>query len=147
MVELHLVVFYLNNELYGVESSQVKQIIKYQEGTKIPDMPNYVEGILSLRGRDITVINLNMKFGYAQSEITKKTKIIISEIESRLLGFVVDDITELTKIEEDEIEILPDVVRLAGNSYLKKVAKREDAIISILDLEAVLGNSDFLNSI
>jgi purine-binding chemotaxis protein CheW len=60
---------------------------------------------------------------------------------------VVDDITELTKIEEDEIEILPDVVRLAGNSYLKKVAKREDAIISILDLEAVLGNSDFLNSI
>jgi purine-binding chemotaxis protein CheW len=71
MVELHLVVFYLNNELYGVESSQVKQIIKYQEGNKIPDMPNYVEGILSLRGRDITVINLNMKFGYAQSEITK----------------------------------------------------------------------------
>ena len=142
MAALQIVVFYLNNDLYGVDSSIVKKIIKYQAVTQIPEMPDYIEGVINLRGSVIPIINLNKRFGYGVKEVTKTTKIIIADLDSNAVGFVVDNITELSTFEENDIEILPDVIKKAGNTYLKRVCKREDEIVSILELDKILSEDE-----
>ena len=138
MAGLQIVVFYLNNDLYGVDSSCVNQIIKYQNVTEATDMPDFVEGVINYRGAEVPVINLNKKLGYPKTETTNKTKIIIADISSRSIGFIVDNITELARFDESEMEVLPEVLQKAGNAYIKRVTKRNDQIFSILELDLVL---------
>jgi purine-binding chemotaxis protein CheW len=142
MSDLQIVVFTLNKEICGAETSQVKQIIKYQEVTKIPKMPKFVEGIIVLRGSEIPIINLNKRLEFGETEINKKTKIILTEIENKLIGFIVNDINELMKTSENDIEVLPRIIQDAGNDYMTKVVKRDDKIISILDLHSILTQSE-----
>jgi purine-binding chemotaxis protein CheW len=142
MSDLQIVVFNLNKEICGAETSQVKQIIKYQETTKIPKMPKFVEGIIVLRNNEIPIINLNKRLEFGETEINKKTKIILTEIENKLIGFIVNDINELMKFTEEEIELLPQFIREAGNGYMNKVVKKDDKIITILDLHTILSESE-----
>ena len=96
MNELQVVVFRLNGQLFGAETSQVFQIIKYQQANKIPRMPRFIEGIINYRGEVLPVIDLNRRFELGDSEINKKTKIIVSNIEGKLTGFIVNDVVEIT---------------------------------------------------
>ena len=142
MADLQIVVFNLNVEVCGVDTSQIKQIIKYQEITKVPKMPKFIEGMINLRGRVIPVINLNKRFEFGETELTKKTKIIITEIEGHPLGFLVNDVQELMKLSDENIEVLPDLIHEAGNDYMKKVGKRGESLITIVDLHAILTESE-----
>lgn len=142
MADLHIVVFTLNKEICGAETSQVKQIIKYQEITKVPKMPKFIDGIISLRGNEIPIINLNKRLEFGETEVSKKTKIILTEIENKLVGFIVNDINELMKFTEDEIELLPQFIHEAGNGYMNKVVKRDDKIITIINLHTILSASE-----
>ena len=107
MTNLQIVVFTLNKETCGAATEQVKQIIKYQELTKIPKMPKFIDGIIIIRGIEVPVINLNKRLEFGETEINKKTKIILTEIDSKLIGFIVNDIKELLKYSEEEVETLP----------------------------------------
>lgn len=143
MAELQIVIFGLNREICGAETSQVKQIIQYQEIFKITKMPKFIEGKIMLRGMEIPIINLNKRLGLGETEITKKTKIILTEYQNKNLGFMVNEINELGKFTDEDVETLPTLIHEAGNLYMKKVVKKDDKIITIVDLHTVLTESEF----
>jgi purine-binding chemotaxis protein CheW len=145
MAEMQIVVFSLNNDLCGADTLQVKQIVKYQDVTKMPKMPEFIEGVINLRGSIIPLVNLNKRFDFGETEITKKTKILISEVEEQFIGFIVNDVIELIKLSDEQIEVLPEILVRQGNSYLRCVGKKGDKIITILDLSKILAESEMKN--
>lgn len=142
MEGIQVVVFTLNDEVCGVETTQVKEIVKYESITKMPDMPKFIDGVISLRGTVVPVVNLNKRFGLGETEITKKTKIIINDIEGKLIGFIVNDVSEIIKIPAQDIENTPDLIKETHNSYLKNVGRRGEELISILDFSAILTDTE-----
>lgn len=142
MSELQVVVFSLNGQTFGAEASQVYQIIRYQEAVKIPRMPRFIEGIINYRGAVIPVISLNKRFELGDLSVGKKTKIIVSNIEGKLAGFIVNDVVEITPFSDEDIEPAPMIANSNVAAFLKKVAKKGDQLISIIDLEKVLEDSE-----
>lgn len=145
MSEMQIVVFSLNNETCGVESSQVQEIIKYQETARVPRMPKFIEGLISLRGKVVPVVNLNARFDMGKTEITKKTKIIITKLKEGYIGFIVNDVSEIIKLVEEEMELPPEIVKEAGNTFLKSIGKKGDKIISVFNLERILTDNEIKN--
>lgn len=142
MSDIKVVVFRLNAEICGVESNQVQEIVKYQEMTRLLKMPKFIDGVITIRGNIIPVINLNTRFGIGQTDITKKTKIIISNIEGNLAGFLVNDVTEMLSLPENDIEAPPEIILKSGNEHLSGIGKVGDKVISILNLNKILENAE-----
>ncbi|MCX7843291.1 MAG: chemotaxis protein CheW [Clostridia bacterium] len=142
MAEMQIVVFSINNELCGAETSQVQEIVKYQEVAKVPKMPKFIDGIINLRGKVIPVVNLNTRFELGETEITKKTKIIISKLNNESIGFIVNDVTEIIKLSEDDVELPPEMLQTEGGRYLKCVGKHSGKLISILSLDRILTDKE-----
>jgi purine-binding chemotaxis protein CheW len=145
MEGMQLVVFTLNDEVCGVDTTQVKEIVKYEKLTKMPNMPQFIDGVISLRGVVIPVVNLNKRFYLGDTEVTKKTKIVITDLEGKLIGFIVNDVSEIIKLSPEEIESTPEIIRKIDNSYLKNVGKKDENLISILDLSRILTDSEIMN--
>ena len=142
MSELQVVVFSLNGQLFGAEASQVFQIIKYEEATKVPKMPKFIEGILNYRDSVLPVVNLARRFDMEEMKTTKKAKILVTKMEDKLVGFIVNDVTEIMKFTDEEIESVPLLMNSEASAYLKKVGKKNDKLISFIDLEKVLNDNE-----
>ena len=142
MEEIQIVVFSLNNDLCGADTLQVSQIIRYTGVTKLPEMPEFIEGVINLRGSVVPVVNLNRKFNFGDTEITQKTKVLITDMGGNLLGFIVNDVVQLEKLSEAEIEAVPDILSSSCNTYLKCVGKKGEKIISVLDLGKIISANE-----
>jgi len=142
MEGMQIVVFSLNDEICGVDTSQVKEIVKYEEVSKMPRMPRFIDGVINLRGSVVPIVNLNKRFKLGDMEVGKKTKVIITDIEDKLIGFVVNDVFEIIRLSADEIEPTPDIIKKVYNDYLKCVGKKGEKLISILDLSIILTDSE-----
>ncbi len=138
MSELQVVVFEVNGEFFGAEASQVFQIIKYQEATKVPKMPKFIEGMLNYRDTVLPVVNLAKRFDMGDIAVNKKTKILMTRIEDKFAGFIVNDVSEIVKFNENEVDPVPNIINVETSAYLKKVARKGDRLISIIDLESIL---------
>ena len=142
MSELQTVVFSLNGQFYGAEASQVFQIIRYQEVTKVPRMPKFIEGIINYRGSVLPIINLNKRFELGELDINKKTKILVTKLGDKQAGFIVNDVTEIIKFSDEDIEPAPSLIYGEANSFLTKVGKKGDMLVSIIDLEKILKDNE-----
>jgi purine-binding chemotaxis protein CheW len=142
MSEVQMVVFKLNGQMFGAEASQVFQIIKYQESARVPRMPKFMEGVLNYRGSVLPVISLNRRFDLGETIADKKTKIIVSKINGKLAGFIVNDVIEIKGFSEEEMDPVPKIGNNEIAPYLKKVGKKGDTLVSIIDLEKVLEDSE-----
>lgn len=142
MSELQVVVFEVNGEFFGAEASQVFQIIKYQEATKVPKMPKFIEGILNYRESVLPVVNLAKRFDMGDIAVNKKTKILVTKIEDNFAGFIVNDVSEIVKFSDSEVDSAPNIINGETAAYLKKVARKGDKLISIIDLENILTASE-----
>lgn len=138
MAVSQLVIFNLNGEDFGVEITQVKEIIKPLEIFKVPDTPEFIEGLINLRGKVHTVFNLRKRFALPVREFDDNTKIIIVGVNSMLVGFIVDEVNEIVRIEEESIEATPEIITTLNKRYLSGVAKIGERIVLILDLANVL---------
>lgn len=138
MSDMQVVVFNLNQEVCGAETSQIKEIVRYQDVSKAPGMPEFMEGMINLRGAVIPVVNLNKRFHQGQEVPTRKTKIIIARVNNQMVGFMVNDVSEILRLSGETVEAAPPALRALGNRYLKYVAKKGELLISILDMEAIL---------
>jgi len=142
MSELQVVVFEVNGEFFGAEASQVFQIVKYQEATKVPKMPKFIEGILNFRDTVLPVVNLAKRFDMGDISVNKKTKILVTKIEDKFAGFIVNDVMEIVKFAESEVDPVPGIINGETAAYLKKVARKGDKLISVIDLENILTASE-----
>jgi len=140
--EEQLVVFELDRESYGVDIAAVNTIIRMQQITHVPRAPEFVEGVINLRGSIVPVIDLRKRFGLGAFEETKASRIVVVETAAGLVGMVVDAVTETLSLAGDAIEPPSSLVTTADSRYLRGVAKLDDRLIILLDLERILTESE-----
>jgi purine-binding chemotaxis protein CheW len=142
MTENQFVVFVLGDEKYGVDILNVSTISEYLDITKVPDAPFYVEGIINLRGDIIPVINLKKRFNIPETKISEDTRIIIYSIDGVAMGFLVDEASQVLRIDESNIEPTPAILRGADREYISGVGKQDGKIIILLDFAKILSESE-----
>lgn len=143
-----LLTFSLGTEGYGVSILKVKEIIGMMDITPVPRTPDFIKGVINLRGKIIPVMDLRMKFGMDQEEYNERTCIIVAEIVLRgvqkLLGVVVDTVSEVVTIYNDQIEPPPEY-GTAEHSSILGIGKIKDRVVIILDIDEVFQCEDVLN--
>jgi len=138
MNDVHLVCFRIGKETYGVDISMVREIVRVQEITKVPGTPEFMLGVVNLRGRILSVVDLGHRLGLAPSTVTGTSRILVTHLESLSVGFLVDAATEVTKISAELVEPAPSFTGSIDVEYVEGVAKAKDALIIILNLTKVL---------
>ncbi len=140
--EKQLVVFDLDSESYGVDIGAVREIIRMQEITRVPRTPEFVEGVINLRGKVIPVVDLRKRFGLNVGEESKDNRIVVVDIGGQDIGVVVDAVTEVLRIHASAIEPPSSVITSADSEYLLGIAKLDDKMIILLELESVLSDKE-----
>lgn len=144
--EIQLVVAKLGNEEFGIEITQVQEIIKMpSEITHIPNMPKFIEGIINLRGKIVPIIHLRKRFNLEEKQISDEMRIVIASIENQSVGFVVDSVTEVISILSEKVEPVPTPIARIGVEYLNGVAKLDNRLIILLNLDKILSNLEKLS--
>jgi len=138
MASHQLIKFMVADLTFGIEITQIHQILKPQQIFKVPNTAPFIEGLLNLRGRVLTVFNLRKRFGLPEKEHDDNTKIIIVTLNEFLLGFIVDSVTEIVRIPDEEIEATPPSLHGFDKKFLSGVGKVDDKVILLLDLAKVL---------
>lgn len=146
MEETQVAVLNLKDYICGIDTRQVHTIIRYANVSKHKGMPDYAEGIVRWKDNDIPVVNLNSRLGLGKSEVTKKTKIIIVNIEERLTGFAVDDVKEVFRYSKNEIEPAPPVFSHYNGTCLSAVGKSKNGLVPVLDFTRVLTDEELEQS-
>ncbi|OBQ55713.1 chemotaxis protein CheW [Halodesulfovibrio spirochaetisodalis] len=139
---MQLVTFSIGEEEFGVDILKVQEIIRTMEITKVPKAPNFVEGVINLRGKVIPIIDLRRRFGLSSKEHDKHTRIIVIEINNMIVGFVVDSVSEVLRIPASTVEPPPAVVAGMESEYISGVGKLQDRLLILLDLDRLLSNDD-----
>jgi purine-binding chemotaxis protein CheW len=134
----HLATFFLAGEEYGVDVRLVQEIIRLSEITQVPRAPQFVKGVINLRGRIIPVIDLKRKLGLGDVEATKQARIVVVKVRERLMGLLVDGASQVLKVPVSVIEAAPEEVVEIDASYIRGVAKMEKRLIILVDLQKVL---------
>lgn len=136
---LQLVVFELGGEEFGVEIMNVQEIIRMPEMTQIPQSPDFVEGVINLRGRIIVVVNLSKRFNLQSRVADENSRIIVVEIGKTVVGMIVDSVNEVLRIPKSSVEPAPELVMSkVSKNYLKGVGKIDKRLLILLDLARVL---------
>jgi len=140
--EMQLVVFELGDESYGVDISRVQDINRMQEITEIPHAPESVVGVINLRGRVIPVIDLRKRFGLPDAVHTKDTRIVVVHLDGNLIGVIVDAVSQVLRIPADIVEPPSPVLAGVDSRYLRGIAKLDDKLVILLDLDFVLSRRE-----
>jgi purine-binding chemotaxis protein CheW len=144
--EIQLVVFVLKQGdtvcEYGVPITQVQEIIPVAKTTKLPQAPDFVEGIINLRGRIIPIIDLKKRFQMSASELTSDTRSVVVEVAGQTVGIIVDQVSEVLRIPLENIEPPPGVVGGINAEYLTGVGKLEDRLLILLDMDRILSEQE-----
>ncbi len=134
---LQLVTFMIGNEEYAVDILYVQEINRMIQITKVPNAPEFVEGVINLRGRVIPVIDLRTRLGMEKKEQDNNSRIIVIEVQSNILGFIVDAVKEVLRIPASITEVPPELVSTIDSEYIKSVGKLEDRLLILIDLEKI----------
>jgi len=138
---LQIVTFQVGTEIFGLDILKVHEIIRFQQLTRVPNLPDYVEGVLNLRGKVIPVVGLRQRIGLERKEPTTTTKIIVASVNNDVLGFMVDSVSEVLRINSDTVEPAP---RLGdgGQKYVSGVGKLDNRLLLLLDLDKLLTDDE-----
>jgi purine-binding chemotaxis protein CheW len=132
--DIQFVIFRLGNEDYGIDISQVREIIRVGGFTRLPGAPGYMEGIINLRGQITTVINLRDRLGMERDEVSGSSRIIILNAENASTGLLVDYVSEVKSIQRNAIEeVRNTLVNAADSTFITGVAKTTDGLLILID--------------
>jgi len=144
--EIQLVVFALKQDdlicEYGVPITSVQEIIPMTKPTKVPQAPDFVEGIINLRGKIIPIIDLKKRFGIGFSQINSETRSIVVEVNNQTVGVIVDEVNEVLRLAEDNIEPPPEVIGGITAEYLTGVGKLGERLLILLDVEKIFNEGE-----
>ncbi|MCC6027526.1 MAG: chemotaxis protein CheW [Archaeoglobus sp.] len=140
---VQVIVFRLGEERYGVDISQVREIIRPSQITRIPNAPDFVEGVINLRGQITTIVNLRKRFGMPPKPIDNDTRIIVVEHNNAIIGMMVDTVNEVKYLPQKDIEALPSIITAREEArFLKGVGKLPDGLLILIDLNKVLNEGE-----
>ncbi|HEY1263855.1 MAG TPA: chemotaxis protein CheW [Terriglobales bacterium] len=135
--ELHIVGFQVGRETYGVAITSLQEIVRVPEITAVPDAPDYMEGVINLRGKIVSVIDLRKRFGGQQVTLAKRNRILVVEHKGKLCGLIVDSATEVLKIPASDVEPSTEVFHEGLNS-VTGLGKYQGRLIVLLDMAKLL---------
>ncbi|SHH84208.1 purine-binding chemotaxis protein CheW [Sporobacter termitidis DSM 10068] len=130
--------FLVGNESFGIEIKYVTEIIGIQSITEMPEMPSYVKGIINLRGRIIPLIDVRLRFGKEPKPYDDRTCVIVVGINGFSYGLIVDSVSEVLTIPDEEISPLPGINTSTGNKFVKNIGKTANGIVLVVDCEKLL---------
>jgi purine-binding chemotaxis protein CheW len=136
--ERQLVVFDLNSEAYGVDISAVREIIRMQEITRVPRAPEFIEGVINLRGKVIPVVDLRTRFSMPRATRAADNRIVVVDVGGQDIGMVVDAVTEVSRVASSSIEPPSTVITTNDSAYLTGIVKTEEKLIILLDIARVI---------
>ena len=138
MKEIRILVFKLNGEYFATDIMEVERILGSIGTTKLPDSPSFLEGIIKNEEEVIPVINLSNKFGFNSSSVDSTSKVIVVKKEIGKFGVIVDDVNEVTTVNEEVIDYSSSVATIISKKYIKGIIKEKQNLIILLDLNKVL---------
>lgn len=146
---LQLVTFNIGHEEFGVDILKVQEIIRTVQITKVPNAPHFVDGVINLRGKVIPIVNLRVKLSMGKKNIDKDTRIIVIDLSGKIIGFVVDSVSEVIRIDSSITEPPPPMISSFHTDYITCVAKLENRLLILLDLNKVFSaeEQDVLQSL
>jgi purine-binding chemotaxis protein CheW len=136
--DLQVVGFRIGNETFGVRIASVREIVRVPEITAVPSAPDTVEGVINLRGKIIPVMDLRKRFGHVDIQPDKKNRILVVELQNKLVGLIVNAASEVLKIPPSEIEAPGSVFAEGESSYVTGVGKLKGRLIILLDVSKLL---------
>ncbi len=136
--ELHIVGFQVGRETYGVPITSLHEIVRVPEITAVPDAPDYLEGVINLRGKIVSVMDLRKRFGEKQAALKKQNRILVVEHGGRLAGLIVDSASEVLKIPADAVEPPPAVFQEGGLNCVTGLGKVGGRLVVLLDMSKLL---------
>lgn len=141
---LQLVTFKLGDEEFGVDILKVQEINRMMDITKIPNAPQFIEGVINLRGKIIPIVDLRKKLGFdnIKGVSEKTTRIIVVELDGLVLGFIVDSVSEVLRVPENTIEPPPSIVGGVESDYIEGVGKLENRLLILLELKKLFSSTD-----
>ncbi len=137
------VTFRLDNEKYGIKVMQVQEVLRMTEIAPVPGAPDYVLGIINLRGNVVTVIDLRRRFGLLEAEADDATRIVIIEAENNVVGVLVDSVAEVADIRASEIDTAPNVGNDESSKYIQGVSTQEDELLILVDVNKLLTDEEW----
>jgi len=141
--DLHIVGFRIGNETYGVRIGSVREIVRVPEITSVPSAPDLIEGVINLRGKIIPVMDLRKRFGQTEIVSDKKNRILVVELENKLIGLIVNAASEVLKIPPSEVDSPGSVFAEGESSYVTGVGKLKGRLIILLDIAKLLQRPEY----
>jgi purine-binding chemotaxis protein CheW len=144
--ELHIVGFQIGRETYGVPITSLHEIVRVPEITVVPDAPDYLEGVINLRGKIVSVMDLRKRFGIKHAELKKGNRILVVEHSGRLAGLIVDSASEVVKIPSEDVEAPPAAFQEGGLNCVSGLGKVRGRLIVLLDMNKLLAPASLLHA-
>jgi len=141
--DLHIVGFRIGNETYGVRIGSVREIVRVPEITSVPSAPDLIEGVINLRGKIIPVMDLRKRFGQTEIISDKRNRILVVELENKLIGLIVNAASEVLKIPPSEVDSPGSVFAEGESSYVTGVGKLKGRLIILLDIAKLLQRPEY----
>jgi purine-binding chemotaxis protein CheW len=142
--ELHIVGFQVGRETYGVPITSLHEIVRVPEITAVPDAPDYLEGVINLRGKIVSVMDLRKRFGDKQAKAKRQNRILVVEHSGKLAGLIVDSASEVLKIAGEDVEAPPTVFQEGGLNCVTGLGKVRGRLIILLDMTKLLAPASLL---
>lgn len=139
--ERQLVVFRLASQVYGVDIGSVREILRVQQITHVPHAPEFVQGVINLRGKICPVVDLRMRFDVELSELTDESRIVLANVHGDDVGMIVDAVTEVLRISSDRVEPMPEVVGVGDSGFIQGIANLDERLIIVVNLEAAFSEA------
>ncbi len=136
--ERQYLTFILGDEHYGVNILKVQEIKGYTDVTRIPNTPEYMKGVLNLRGTIVPIINLRMKFGMEQIDVTSFAVIVVVVVNDRVMGMIVDSVSDVLTLGADDMKPAPALGATVDTSFIDGIATTDDGLVTLLDIDRVL---------
>lgn len=136
--DLQIVGFRVGKETFGVPIQNVHEIVRMMDITNVPDAPNYIEGVINLRGKIIPVIDLRKRFGEKEIKASKKNRILVAEVGSKMVGLVVDAASEVLKLPPADVDPPPNVFEDGELNYVTGVGKLNGRLVILVELDKIM---------
>ncbi len=138
--------FQLGDEVFGIDVSHVREILEFTRVTRVPGMPDYMRGVINLRGNVVPVLDMGLKFGLSATEKTVNTCVVVMEVlfedENTVIGALVDSVQEVFELEPEQIEAPPRIGAHLDTEFIKGMGKREDRFVMLLDIDKLFSTDE-----
>ncbi|MGP4844911.1 chemotaxis protein CheW [Marinobacter sp. 1Y8] len=140
---LQYVTFRLDDETYGIDVMQIQEVLRYTEIAPVPGAPDYVLGIINLRGNVVTVIDTRRRFGLMDAEVTDATRIVVMESSQQVMGILVDSVAEVVYLKSSEIETAPNVGNEESAKFIQGVCNKNGELIILVEFDKMLAGHEW----